>query len=193
MKGPTPTPAVVRFWRHIVVDEITGCWLWVGARTPFGYGKLKVDREFRYTHDLTIQLHAPNRWPCPDGLEWCHRCPSGANPSCANPDHVFADTHSANVRESHGAIISKLTIKTAISAAAIQRRARSHCIHGHLLAGENLYIAPATGKRVCRKCQRIADKRHREKKAMTPLGAEEFVPWPGPLGTTLNAALMSGP
>jgi lambda repressor-like predicted transcriptional regulator len=31
---------------------------------------------------------------------------------------------------------------------------QTHCKHGHLLSGENLYVMPKTGIRVCRACQR---------------------------------------
>ena len=33
---------------------------------------------------------------------------------------------------------------------------KTHCIHGHPLAGANLYVNPASGSRQCRVCQRRA-------------------------------------
>lgn len=40
-----------------------------------------------------------------------------------------------------------------IAAAAVARRARTHCVHGHPLSGDNLYVGPS-GKRACRACAR---------------------------------------
>lgn len=31
-------------------------------------------------------------------------------------------------------------------------RRKTHCVHGHELAGDNLYIIPSTGQRQCRAC-----------------------------------------
>lgn len=49
---------------------------------------------------------------------------------------------------------------------------RTHCIHGHPLSGDNLYIAPSDGRRQCRRCKydvvlRIAAKRKAQINALT--------------------------
>jgi hypothetical protein len=36
-----------------------------------------------------------------------------------------------------------------------------HCPHGHPYSGENLYQNPNTGKKHCRECMRIANRRSR--------------------------------
>ncbi len=165
-KGPKPIAPEIRFWRHVVIDEISGCWIWIGAKTPGGYGKIKVDKVLRYTHDFSIELFDSKRWPCPSGLEWCHRCPSGANSSCANPNHIFADTHKANVLEGKVPEIGRESIKIARIAAAAEKRARTHCIHGHPFSGENLRVNVTTGKRSCRACRRKREPMYRARRLL---------------------------
>lgn len=47
-----------------------------------------------------------------------------------------------------------------IVAAAKKRRAQTHCLRGHPLSGDNLYLNPR-GIRVCKQCRRIHKKRAR--------------------------------
>jgi hypothetical protein len=41
-------------------------------------------------------------------------------------------------------------------------RAQTHCKHGHLLAGDNLYVFPKTGYRACRTCRRRRNRERRQ-------------------------------
>lgn len=36
---------------------------------------------------------------------------------------------------------------------------KTHCIHGHPFEGENLYVNPKTGARICKTCRRAAQAR----------------------------------
>lgn len=88
------TGATQRFWDR--VDTGDGCWEWRGAKNRLGYGMLSgpefkggVVRAHRFAYALLIG-------PIPKGMVICHRCD---NPSCCNPDHLFAGSQSDNIHD----------------------------------------------------------------------------------------------
>ena len=77
----------------------------------------------------------------PEGLELDHLC---RNPSCVNPDHQEAVTHSENsFRGNTGQWLSN------------KQRAKTHCPHGHTYDFLNTYYRP-DGGRGCRICRSLA-------------------------------------
>jgi hypothetical protein len=114
-----------------------GCWLWKLTPDTHGYGvAARRTGKGSYTrlraHRLSYETYVG---AIPDGLDLDHLC---RNRACCNPDHLEPVTRRENIRRGNGYIAAKI--------------AATHCIAGHSLSGENLYVTPR-GQRRCRDCQ----------------------------------------
>lgn len=69
-----------------------GCWLWIGRRDRYGYGKFRVDGVERTAHRVVYE-HLVG--PVPDDLELDHLCRIRL---CVNPAHLEPVTHLENTR-----------------------------------------------------------------------------------------------
>lgn len=85
-----------RFWRK--VNKTDSCWLWIASQDGCGYGTIRTASHGRITraHRVSWILH---RGPIPSGLNVLHNCPSGDNPSCVNPDHLWLGTQGENCKD----------------------------------------------------------------------------------------------
>lgn len=128
---PAPRPIADRFWPK--VEKTDACWLWKGAKTPFGHGRFNVDRRARPAHRVAYELVVG---PIPAGLEIDHLC---RTPSCVNPAHLEPVTSAENTRR--GMNRSAVTKRTGV------------CQRGHVLfeVGVRVY---RNGSRGCRECIR---------------------------------------
>jgi hypothetical protein len=138
-----------RFWAKVDRGDPDECWTWLAYRRPDGYGSLRmgtlgVDRRNERAHRLSWTLA---NGPIPAGLLVLHRCD---NPSCVNPAHLFlgTDQDNADDRQSKGRGVRN------------GNQDKTHCAHGHLLAGANVYHRPRGG-RSCRACHQVAVRRYR--------------------------------
>lgn len=119
---------------RVVMDEVSGCWLWQGNRNRFNYGRLWVVENgkpaLRYTHRVMYEI---NVGKIEAGMTIDHLC---RNPPCCNPEHLEQVT---------------LAVNTQRAGAAVEV-----CKHGHPYTEENTYYTkkPGNGRRSCRQCHR---------------------------------------
>lgn len=109
--------------------EITAdCWIWLGGRTPKGYGVFALKGKSVGAHQWAYRNL---RGPIPDGLELDHLC---RNTSCVNPAHLEIVTHGENLRRG-----------------TQYHRSLTACKRGHPFNERNTYCRP-DGARQCRIC-----------------------------------------
>ncbi len=131
--------------RYVVEDRghETPCWIWQGYVDPNGYGQIgRNKRAHRVVYEALCD-------PIPAGLELDHLC---RVPTCVNPSHLEPVTRAENNRRSMS--VSALNIR------------KTHCVNGHPLEGDNLYVHPASNSRRCKECHRVAERRRRDRLAV---------------------------
>lgn len=77
--------------KQIVTDPVTGCHVWTGHKTSFGYGHVRFNGTRTVVHRL-IWEHLNG--PVPEGLQLDHIC---RNTACCNPKHLRPVTAQVNV------------------------------------------------------------------------------------------------
>lgn len=82
------------FWMQ--VDKSGDCWIWQGGKKQGGYGSCRWDGATVGAHRVAWVIC---NGPIPDGMHVLHNCPSGDNPSCVNPAHLWLGTNLDNVRD----------------------------------------------------------------------------------------------
>lgn len=139
-----------KFWSKVNKHGPNGCWVWTGPKNPNGYGRIsrwnartKIDHVV-LTHRLSFRI--AHGKPIGEG-HLDHLC---RNPICCNPKHLEIVTPRENV------------VRGWATRAVDSRKYRrgTHCVHGHPLTKQNLYIHP-TGSRICRVCRKTASEKHR--------------------------------
>lgn len=87
-----------RFWEK--VDKTDSCWLWTGSKRSKGYGAFVYQKDGEVVqgraHRYSWELH---NGPIPDGLCVLHDCPTGDNPACVNPEHLWLGSKADNNRD----------------------------------------------------------------------------------------------
>lgn len=70
---------------HTAFEPNTGCWIWTGATTAFGYGSIRL----KYGTSVHRVRYEQKFGKIPGKLCVLHKCD---NPLCGNPDHMFLGT-----------------------------------------------------------------------------------------------------
>lgn len=124
------------FFARIRLD-VSGCAIYTGPRAN-GSGHGSFGRR-GLAHRISYTMHFG---PVPAGMVVMHSCD---NPPCVNPAHLTIGTQADNLAD--------MTAKGRRAPMPASNTAKTHCLRGHPLSGENLYRCPA-GKRSCRTCRR---------------------------------------
>lgn len=127
-----------------------GCLTWQRAKSSRGYGDLWANGRLQRAHRVAWELANGS---IPADLTVDHLCRTKA---CVDPTHMEIVTREENSRRG--------SVNTG----------KTHCRHGHELAGDNLYLKPAGG-RACRTCKRRLTKEHDARVRAQRMNTE-FVP-----------------
>jgi len=82
-----------RFWNRVDKLADKSCWLWLGPKTPTGYGRMRAFGQDTYAHRVSWVLYNGN---IPKNLSVLHYCD---NTSCVNPKHLWIGTQDDNLKD----------------------------------------------------------------------------------------------
>lgn len=139
-----------RFWAKVVQDG--DGWIWTGARNSKGYGQWAVTGRSRSVHRLAYEAFVG---PIPARLVLDHLC---RRRTCLNPDHLEPVTDAENSRRS-GLVLSSINA------------AKTHCLRGHPLSGDNLVMKKRGTRRPVRNCRECASEAARSRRRHIALAA----------------------
>lgn len=84
--------------KSVAIPE-TGCWIWMGAVTPAGYGFANPPgrkKNNELAHRASYRIFVGE---IPEGMVVAHACD---NPYCVNPKHLWLATHKQNSQDMVG-------------------------------------------------------------------------------------------
>ena len=139
-------PMEERFWA--LVDKSGDCWLWLGWKDQYGYGRIGKERSDRkeLTHRYSAMLHFPDFDPSMYVLHTCD------NPSCVNPDHLFLGDQFANMQD--------------MAAKGRGNAGLTHCRRGHPFDDQNTK-RDHRNKRYCYECRKVSWTRSNAKRKVS--------------------------
>ena len=154
------------FMSHVekLGNKLHDCWRWTGKISKqTGYGihstcensKQKWHLAHRFSYELfeCRNIHMLNTYftleKIPEDMTIDHLC---RNRWCVNPKHLEVVSLKENILRGN-------------SPSAINAR-KTHCLNGHPLSGDNLYIHPQRGNRHCKACNKYRAIKYLRRKKM---------------------------
>jgi len=133
-------PAEIRFWAK--VKKTRTCWLWTAGKIG-PYGSFDNYPAHSWIAKNVMKVKVSHK------MVIDHAC---RNQLCVrpHPDHLRFVSQRVNLTNGSNPV-GLAILKT-------------HCKRGHPLSGKNLYVAPKTGHRNCRKCHVIREKDRRKRR-----------------------------
>ena len=132
---PNSDEMLIRLQAHTVKEN--DCWLWQGAKSGDGYGRIRFGDKNVSVHRLSAMIYLG--YNITDEIYQVLHNQECPNRNCWNPDHLHIGTNEDNHAE---------------------RLPKTHCINGHEYTPENTKIN-IRGRKECKTCQREAKLRHR--------------------------------
>src|ERR1035437_2335049 len=136
---------IEEFWDR--VDASGDCWLWVGAKSPNGYGRWGDNL---YAHRVAWENLVGS---IADGLHMDHLCRVRL---CVNPDHL--ETVAQRINTLRGYSLSA------------QEARQTRCKRGHEFTSANTGTQGASGRRYCRACENARQMRDYYLQSVKPNG-----------------------
>ena len=121
------------------------CVIWDKCFYLSGYPRLSIPRFDLRAHRLSYMVNV-DKMIKEEVID--HIC---QNKKCINHEHLRAVSNKENTLMNSSGV-------------AYDNIRKKHCLHGHELSGDNLYIQKSTGFRYCRECGKIRRRRWHEKK-----------------------------
>lgn len=134
----------------LFADRPDECWDWPGHTTHDGYGRTHVGNGKKYGRRVATHRHAYELLvgPIPTGMHLDHLC---RNRRCMNPRHLQPVLPGENNARGD-------------SPSATNAR-KTHCVHGHPLTPDNVYIGRTRGRTPERRCKTCCALQFQRRKA----------------------------
>jgi hypothetical protein len=133
----------------IVIDQVKGCWLWQGFIQPVrmtdrgfavgGYGSIGYRGRNWAVHRVMWTIHHGTQ---PKKMDVCHDCDVR---HCCNPDHLWLGTRSQNLQD----------MANKGRGPCGRKAAKTVCVRGHDLSGDNVLLTNNGRRRGCKTCDRL--------------------------------------
>lgn len=123
-----------RLMKNIKLNPYSDCWEWQGSKRC-GYGRTIIgsrkdgSRKSISAHRLSYQIYVGE---IPEGYEICHKCD---NPSCINPDHLFAGTRQDNIDDRERKHRNVVKIGEEQPRSKLTKKAVKDARHDHIVNG----------------------------------------------------------
>lgn len=134
-------PKRIPLWEGFTLDEITGCWNWIGNRSRMGsgYGRTLFNGRRELVHRVAAHLWL--RFDLKSKTQVLHICD---NQACYNPRHLYFGDQSRNIRD-------------CVAKGRHYNASKTICPNGHPYSPENT-LRSSNGRK-CRICRDASNKR----------------------------------